>query len=71
MPADLAKHTLTLPFNDLAAVEKLFAERGGTIAAVIVEPVVGQHGRARAAARLPPGVPTLCRSTARSSSWTR
>ncbi len=44
VPADLAKHTLTLPFNDLAAVEKLFASRGASIAAVIVEPVVGNMG---------------------------
>jgi glutamate-1-semialdehyde 2,1-aminomutase len=44
VPADLAKHTLTLPFNDLAAVRKLFAERGAKIAAVIVEPVVGNMG---------------------------
>ena len=44
VPADLAKHTLTLPFNDLAAVERLFAERGGKIAAAIVEPVVGNMG---------------------------
>ena len=33
-----------LPFNDLAAVEKLFAERGKSIAGVIVEPVVGNMG---------------------------
>ncbi|BDG03497.1 glutamate-1-semialdehyde 2,1-aminomutase [Anaeromyxobacter oryzae] len=44
VPADLARHTLTLPFNDLAAVEKLFAERGGKIAAIIVEPIVGNMG---------------------------
>jgi glutamate-1-semialdehyde 2,1-aminomutase len=44
VPADLAKHTLTLPFNDLAAVETLFASRGATIAAVIVEPIVGNMG---------------------------
>jgi glutamate-1-semialdehyde 2,1-aminomutase len=44
VPADLARHTLTLPFNDLAAVEKLFAESGKAIAAVIVEPVVGNMG---------------------------
>jgi glutamate-1-semialdehyde 2,1-aminomutase len=44
VPADLAKHTLTLPFNDLAAVEKLFAQRGAQLAAVIVEPVVGNMG---------------------------
>jgi len=44
VPADLAKHTLTLPFNDLGAVKKLFAERGSKIACVIVEPVVGNMG---------------------------
>ncbi len=44
VPADLAKHTLTLPYNDLAAVERLLAERGKTIAAVILEPVVGNMG---------------------------
>jgi len=44
VPADLARHTLTLPYNDLGAVEKLLAERGKTIAAVILEPVVGNMG---------------------------
>jgi len=44
VPADLARHTLTLPWNDLAAVERLFTERGSTIAAVITEPVVGNMG---------------------------
>ncbi len=44
VPADLARHTLTLPWNDLGAVERLFAERGETLAAVITEPVVGNMG---------------------------
>ncbi|MFL5299477.1 MAG: glutamate-1-semialdehyde 2,1-aminomutase, partial [Anaeromyxobacteraceae bacterium] len=44
VPADVAKHTLTLPWNDLAAVERLFAERGSSIACVITEPVVGNMG---------------------------
>jgi glutamate-1-semialdehyde 2,1-aminomutase len=44
VPADLAKHTLTLPFNDLPAVERLFETRGGALAAVIVEPIVGNMG---------------------------
>jgi glutamate-1-semialdehyde 2,1-aminomutase len=44
VPADLAKHTLTLPYNDLAAAERLFAERGARLAAVIIEPVVGNMG---------------------------
>jgi len=41
VPADLAAHTLTLPFNDLDAVEKLFEECGEQIACIIVEPVAG------------------------------
>jgi len=41
VPAEVAAHTLTLPYNDIAALEKLFAEIGDQIACVIVEPVVG------------------------------
>lgn len=41
VPAAVAEHTLTLPFNDLEAVEQLFAEIGEQIAAIIVEPVAG------------------------------
>ncbi len=44
VPADLARHTLTLPYNDLAAVRDLFAARGKEIAAIIVEPVAGNMG---------------------------
>jgi glutamate-1-semialdehyde 2,1-aminomutase len=36
--------TLTAPYNDLVAVEHLFAEQGDEIAAVIVEPVAGNMG---------------------------
>jgi glutamate-1-semialdehyde 2,1-aminomutase len=36
--------TLTAPYNDLPAVERLFAEQGDEIAAVIVEPVAGNMG---------------------------
>jgi glutamate-1-semialdehyde 2,1-aminomutase len=36
--------TLVAPYNDLAAVERLFAEHAGEIAAVIVEPVAGNMG---------------------------
>lgn len=44
VPAALAHLTLTLPYNDIDAVRELFAERGGDIAAVIVEPVAGNMG---------------------------
>ncbi len=41
VPADLAKHTLVLDYNDIAQLENAFAEHGAHIASVIVEPVVG------------------------------
>jgi len=41
VPADFAKHTIVLPYNDVAALEDVFANRGGEIATVILEPVVG------------------------------
>jgi glutamate-1-semialdehyde 2,1-aminomutase len=42
-PAAIAD-TLTAPYNDLGAVEELFAEHPREIAAVIVEPVAGNMG---------------------------
>ena len=39
-----AQDTITLPYNDLDAVEKIFAQCGEEIAAVIVEPVAGNMG---------------------------
>jgi glutamate-1-semialdehyde 2,1-aminomutase len=42
-PAAIAD-TLTAPYNDLGAVEELFADNSGEIAAVIVEPVAGNMG---------------------------
>ncbi len=41
VPAGVAEHTLTLPYNDAAAVKDLFDRIGDRIAAVIVEPVAG------------------------------
>ena len=43
VPAALAQHTITLPFNDHAALEDAF-ESNRDIAAVVVEPVVGNMG---------------------------
>ncbi len=44
VPDDPAKPTLVLPYNDVAAVKKLFRSHGKNIAAMIVEPVVGNMG---------------------------
>lgn len=41
VPADFAKHTITLPYNDLDAVAKYLAEKGQDIACIIIEPVAG------------------------------
>ena len=41
VPADLAKHTLTLEYNNAAQVRELFRKMGKDIACVIVEPVAG------------------------------
>jgi glutamate-1-semialdehyde 2,1-aminomutase len=44
VPDGTARTTLTLPYNDLEALERTFSERPKEIAAVIVEPVVGNMG---------------------------
>ncbi|RKH46439.1 glutamate-1-semialdehyde-2,1-aminomutase [Corallococcus interemptor] len=44
VPAALASLTLTAPFNDLEAVERIFNEKGRDIACAIIEPVVGNMG---------------------------
>ena len=41
VPASLAEHTITLEYNDSAAVDKAFDELGEQIACVIVEPIAG------------------------------
>jgi len=44
VPADFAKHTLVLPFNEPDAVRAAFEANRNEIAAVIVEPVPGNAG---------------------------
>ncbi len=44
VPAAFAETTITLPFNSIPAVEEAFSEKGGQIAAVIVEPIAGNMG---------------------------
>ena len=41
VPAAFAKHTLTLPFNDIDAVAECLAQVGKEVACIIVEPVAG------------------------------
>src|SRR5215469_2430771 len=42
--ASIANDTLTAPYNDLTAVEKLVSENKNEIAAIIIEPVAGNMG---------------------------
>ena len=44
VPEEIAHLTLALPYNDLAAVEAAFAAHPDEIAAIIVEPIVGNAG---------------------------
>jgi glutamate-1-semialdehyde 2,1-aminomutase len=44
VPEEIAGLTLALPYSDLGAVEAAFAAHPGAIAAVILEPVVGNAG---------------------------
>ena len=44
VPAATASNTATLAFNDVPALRALFESRGKEVAAVIVEPVVGNMG---------------------------
>ncbi len=41
VPHDLVKHTLVLPYNDVAAIEEVFKQQGDEVAAVIIEPIAG------------------------------
>ncbi len=41
VPASIAQHTITLPYNDLDAVRAYFRAHGDSVACIIVEPVAG------------------------------
>ncbi|GBL40068.1 glutamate-1-semialdehyde 2,1-aminomutase [Nitrospirota bacterium] len=44
VPADFAKHTLTVPYNDIRAVQQIIKEQRNTLACIIVEPIAGNMG---------------------------
>lgn len=44
VPESIAKNTITVPYNDIDSVQKVFESYGENIAAVIVEPVSGNMG---------------------------
>lgn len=60
VPAAFARHTLTLPFNDLGAVEQMLADVGGDVACIIVEPVAGNMNCVPPAPRYLQGLREQC-----------
>ena len=61
VPAAVAAHTLSLPYNDAEAVGAAMAAQGHEVAAIIVEPVAGNMGQVPP---LPGFLETLRRLTA-------
>ncbi|QRK11831.1 glutamate-1-semialdehyde 2,1-aminomutase [Archangium violaceum] len=62
VPKEVASLTLTAPFNDLGAVERLFAQRAQDIACAIIEPVVGNMGVLIPEEGYLQGLQALCRA---------
>lgn len=60
VPASFAEHTLVARYNDAASVEALFNEYPSRIAAVIVEPIVGNMGCIPPRAGFLEALRTLC-----------
>lgn len=60
VPADIAKHTTVLEYNNVAALEEAFGAFGDEIAAVIVEPVAGNMNLVRGTPEFLGALRTLC-----------
>src|SRR3546814_11386487 len=57
---EFVSHTLTLEYNNLAAVQAAFAQHGADIACVIVEPVAGNMSLIKPAAGFLQGLRDVC-----------
>lgn len=71
VPKAVAATTITVPFNDLPALEKVFAERGEEIACVIMEPTPGNMGLVLPHEGFLEGVRAITKNMALSSSAMR
>lgn len=60
VPADVAKHTITLDFNNLEQTQEFFRTRGSEVACIIVEPVAGNMNCIPPAAGFLEGLRALC-----------
>jgi len=57
---EVANDTFVVPYNDLASVTQLMAEKGSEVAAIIVEPVAGNMGLALPVPGFLEGLRALC-----------
>lgn len=60
VPADFAKHTIVLDYNNLEQVKEVFKARGDEIAAIIVEPVAGNMNLIKPKAGFLEGLREIC-----------
>lgn len=60
VPAEFVAHTLTLEFNNLAAVDAAFQQHGADIACIIVEPIAGNMNLIKPAEGFLEGLRELC-----------
>lgn len=60
IPESVISEVISVPYNDLAAVETVFLREGRNIAAIIVEPVVGNMGLVMPESDFLPGLRRFC-----------
>jgi glutamate-1-semialdehyde 2,1-aminomutase len=60
VPEDVVKHTLVLPYNDVAALEQAFDTHGRELACVMIEPIAGNMNFVRASVPFMTRLRELC-----------
>ncbi len=60
VPADIAKHTMVLEYNNIEQLKEAFTKHRGEIAAVIVEPIAGNMNLVRATQDFHDAMRELC-----------
>lgn len=60
VPEDVVKHTLVLPYNDVAALEQAFDTHGKELACVMIEPIAGNMNFVRASVPFMTRLRELC-----------
>ena len=60
VPDDVVKHTLVLPYNDVAALEEAFQTHGDELACVMIEPIAGNMNFVRASVPFMKRLRELC-----------